>query len=77
MPCISVTITLLFQKIFTLPGDNVRIRAYMDAANLFNTLTIFTRNQFFGGGGALGPDYFRPIALNEGRVLTWGAQISF
>ena len=73
---LTTQLDIRFQKIMTLPGG-VRIRAYMDASNLFNTLTVFTRNRFFGGGGTLNDDFYRPIQINDGRVLSFGTQISF
>ena len=73
---LTTQLNIRFQKIMTLPGG-VRIRAYMDASNLFNTLTVFTRNRFFGGGGTLNDDFYRPIQINNGRVLSFGTQVSF
>ena len=73
---LTTQLDIRFQKLMTLPGG-VRIRAYMDASNLFNTLTVFTRNRFFGGGGTINDDFYRPIQINDGRVLTFGTQISF
>ena len=72
---------LRFQKIIT-TGD-FRTRVFMDASNLFNDLTIFTRNQFFGaspvagGGTVVNDEFFRPVTLNNGRVLSFGLQTSF
>ena len=71
----TTSLDLRFSKIIT-TGD-VRTRVFMDASNLFNTLTVFARNQFVGGGGTLNDDFFRPTSLNAGRVLTFGAQMTF
>ncbi len=73
---ITTQLNIRFQKIMTL-GGGMRVRAFMDASNLFNTLTVFTRNRFFGGGGTLNDDFYRPIQFNQGRVLSFGAQVSF
>ena len=72
----TTQLNIRFQKLMTLPGG-VRIRAYMDASNLFNGLTVFTRNRYFGGGGVLNDDFYRPIQINAGRVLSFGTQVSF
>ena len=49
----------------------------MDASNLFNQIVVFDRNRFFGGGGVPNTEFFRPINLNAGRVLSFGLQMSF
>ena len=54
-----------------------RLRVFMNASNIFNTLTVNSRNRFFGGGGTLSDDFFRPITISDGRELTWGAQVTF
>jgi hypothetical protein len=69
------SLALRFSKIVT-TGD-VRTRIFMDASNLFNTLTILDRNPFFGGGTVTNDEFFRPITLNAGRVLSFGMQTSF
>jgi hypothetical protein len=68
-------LNLRFQKIATI--GNLRTRIFMDANNLFNVLTILDRNRFFGGGGVPNDEFFRPITLNAGRVLSFGLQTSF
>ena len=57
-------------------GDS-RLRVFMNASNIFNTLTINSRNRFFGSGQMLSDDFFRPITISGGRTLTWGVQTSF
>ena len=57
-------------------GDS-RLRVFMNASNIFNTLQITSRNQFFGGGQMLSDDFFRPITISGGRTLTWGMQTTF
>ena len=69
------SLSLRFSKVVT--TGNVRTRIYMDASNLFNTLTILDRNRFFGGGAVANDEFFRPITLNAGRVLSFGLQTSF
>ncbi len=69
------SLNLRFQKTIT-TGD-LRTRVFMDASNLFNELAIFSRNQFFGGGTLGNDEFFRPVSLNAGRVLSFGAQLSF
>lgn len=54
-----------------------RLRVFMNASNIFNTLTVTSRNRFFGGGQTLSDDFFRPITVSAGRALTWGMQTTF
>ncbi len=71
----TTSLLLRFSKDFT--TGQIRTRAYMNASNLFNTLTVTGRNQFFGGGKVLGPDFFRPISVSNGRALSFGFQTFF
>jgi hypothetical protein len=69
-------LNLRFSKVVT--TGNVRTRIYMDASNLFNTLQVTARNRFYGGGNTgVNDEFFRPINLVAGRVLSWGLQTSF
>ena len=68
-------LNLRFSKVVTI--SDTRTRFYMDASNLFNQIVVFDRNRFFGGGGVPNTEFFRPINLNAGRVLSFGLQMSF
>ena len=57
-------------------GDR-RLRVFMNASNIFNTLQITSRNRFFGGGQMLSDDFFRPITITPGRTITLGMQATF
>ena len=57
-------------------GDR-RLRVFMNASNIFNTLQITSRNRFFGGGQMLSDDFYRPITISPGRAITWGMQATF
>ena len=57
-------------------GDS-RLRVFMNASNIFNTLQITSRNRFFGGGQMLSDDFYRPILISPGRAITWGMQATF
>lgn len=67
---------LRFAKVIT--TGNFRTRLFMDATNLFNSVTVFSRNRFYGSGtSGQNDEFFRPITLNDGRVLAFGLQTSF
>lgn len=72
---LQTQLNLRFSKIATL--GSTRTRIYLDAANLFNQLEVGDRNRFFGGGGTLNDEFFRPVNINAGRVLTFGFQTSY
>ena len=66
----SKSLTLRFSKVFTM-SDGVRSRAYLDARNLFNRAAVTQVNQGFG------EQWLRPQAIQEGRTLSFGLQVSF
>ncbi len=61
----SETFALRFSKAFNLHGD-LRLRAYVDAANVFNSASVLAVN------GAYGPNWLRPVEIERGRRVSLG-----
>ena len=57
-------------RIFKVGGTR-RVRLFMEAFNLVNNSTIYTRNETYG------PLWYDPISLVSGRRFQFGAQLDF